>query len=153
MERIASASLVALVSLGGLLLQPPPAPADDRAAAGRAVRQIEDELTQAAVAGDTAALDHILAPDFFGVDADGIAETKSAVIERYRARAVQVEDLRQSGVVVRVYGDTAIVAGLNTVKARSADGRDLSGGYRFLHVYQKQHGRWQLIAGQGSRPH
>jgi len=50
---------------------------------------------------------------------------------------------------VHVYGDTAIVTGLNTTKG-TFKGKDTSGAYRFTDVFVKRDGRWQVVATRAS---
>ena len=51
---------------------------------------------------------------------------------------------------VRVYGDTAIVFGLETEKS-TIHGKDMSGQHRFTDVFVKRDGRWQAVASHLSR--
>ena len=46
---------------------------------------------------------------------------------------------------LRVYGDTAVVHGLETEKS-SYKGKDTSGQYRFTDVFLKRDGGWHAIA-------
>ena len=50
---------------------------------------------------------------------------------------------------VHVYGDTAVVTGLNTIKS-TLNGKDTSGAYRFTDVFVKRDSRWQVVATQAS---
>ena len=49
-----------------------------------------------------------------------------------------------------MYGDMAIVLGLETEKSK-IHGKDMSGQYRFTDVFVKRDGRWQAIASPLSR--
>jgi ketosteroid isomerase-like protein len=50
---------------------------------------------------------------------------------------------------VQVYGNTAVVTYGSTDKG-TYKGKDLSGKYRWMDVFVKHKGRWQLVAGQGT---
>jgi ketosteroid isomerase-like protein len=60
--------------------------------------------------------------------------------------AFDVDDL-----AVRIYGDTAVVTGRSSPKGRTAKGEPIRGQYRFLRVWVKRGGSWQVVAFQGTR--
>jgi hypothetical protein len=51
-----------------------------------------------------------------------------------------------------VSGATGLVFGSETAKWHYRD-RDLSGSYRFLRVYTRQQGKWQILALHLCAPH
>lgn len=122
-------------------------PATDDAGA---VRESEAKLVQAAFKGDGRALGEIVAENFFAVDADGNRETRATILNRFRTNPWHVTSFQQQNLEIHLYGETAVVTGVDRVQARDAGGQDRSGAYRFLHVFQKRNGRWWLIAGQGT---
>ncbi|MDE3135951.1 MAG: nuclear transport factor 2 family protein [Acidobacteriota bacterium] len=144
--RAAVIFLAALVLLWVAL--PRLQPASDDAGT---VREMESRLAQAAAKGNAKALDGIVANDFFAVDADGNPETRSTVLDQLRTNPWNVQAFQQQDLEIHLYGQTAVSTGVDRVQARDASGRDRSGVYRFLHVFQKRNGRWWLIAGQGAR--
>jgi ketosteroid isomerase-like protein len=54
-----------------------------------------------------------------------------------------------SEMVVRVYGDTAVVTARAEVKGTDL-GEDFSGPYRFTRVWVKRNGEWQAISYQAT---
>ena len=122
-------------------------PATDDAGA---VRETETRLVQAALKGDAQALGGIVANDFFAIDANGNRETRTTILDRLRTNPWHVASFQQQDLEIHLYGETAVVTGVDRVQARDAAGRDRSGAYRFLHVFQKRNGHWWLIAGQGA---
>ena len=44
---------------------------------------------------------------------------------------------------VRIYGEAAVITGRSTIKAK-VKGQDVSGEYRFTHVWIKRSDRWQV---------
>jgi ketosteroid isomerase-like protein len=144
--RAALIFLAALVLLWVALPRLHPA-ADD---AGT-VREMEAQLAQAAAKGNAKALDGIVANDFFAVDADGKPQTRSTVLDQLRTNPWHIQSFQQQDLEIHLYGQTAVATGVDRVQGRDAAGRDRSGVYRFLHVFQKRNGRWWLIAGQGAR--
>jgi ketosteroid isomerase-like protein len=144
--RAAVIFLAALVLLWVALPRLQPA-ADDAGA----VREMESRLTRAAAQGNAKAVDGMVASDFFAIDSDGNPETRDTILNRLRTNPWRVKSLQQQNVQIHLYGETAVATGVDQVEARDVAGRDRSGVYRFLHVFQKRNGRWWLIAGQGAR--
>ena len=116
----------------------------------QAVRQAEQQFTQASAQGDVHALSLILASDFIATDAKGKRENRTQVLDGFRSTPWRVESLRQENVQIRFYGPTAVVTGTDLVTARNAAGLDRNVSYPFVHVFRKRGGQWYLIAGRGS---
>jgi ketosteroid isomerase-like protein len=126
----------------------------------REVRELEAQLNRAIVAGDRGFFERVLAPEFthtshtgnFKTRAEWMAESKfaSAKDEPKTGKTsyvvFDVDDL-----AVRIYGETAVVTGRSTPKGRNAKGEPLRGQYRFLRVWVKQQGQWQVVAFEGTR--
>ena len=103
-----------------------------------------DEWARALGERDEAALDRIMSPDFvFAYPFEG--DDKEQFIADVLAREVQVESLKGHDVTMRVSGATGLVFGSETANWHYR-GRDLSGPYRFLRVFTKQQGGWQIVA-------
>jgi len=124
--------------------------------AERDVRELEDQLVRAAIRGDRAFFERILADDFthtshsgvFKTRAQWLAEDKAGDREAAGARyeAIEVDDL-----AVRIYGDAAVVTGRTTPRGRNAKGEPITGQYRFLRVWARRQGQWQAVAFEGTR--
>jgi hypothetical protein len=135
---------------------------DDRQdpAAEREVRELEGRLSRAVVSGDRAFFERALAADFthtshagkFKTRAEWMAEDKfenrpgQPQTGKTTYEAFDVDDL-----AVRIYGDTAVVTGRSTPRGRTAKGEPMRGQYRFLRVWVKRDGRWQVVAFEGTR--
>jgi ketosteroid isomerase-like protein len=132
---------------------PPVAPAQ------REIRELEAQFARAVVEGDHAFYERVLADDFthtshtgvFKTRTEFLAENKFAEKEpsgtgRTRYDAYDVDDL-----AVRIYGDTAVVTGRLSPKGRTAQGQPITGQYRYLRVWVKRQGRWQVVAFEGTR--
>jgi ketosteroid isomerase-like protein len=124
------------------------------------IRELEAQLSQAVVTGDRAFFERVLAEDFthtshsgkFKTRAEWMAENK---FENQQGKpqagktiydAFEVDDL-----AVRIYGETAVVTGRSTPKGRNAKGEPIRGRYRFLRVWVKRSGSWQVVAFEGTR--
>lgn len=113
-----------------------------------AVREVEARLSRASALGDTQALSQIVAKDFFAVSRSGKPENRQALLDLYRTSTWKVVSFRQGSIQVHLYGETAIVTGVDRVRTRDRAGHERLDSYRFLHVFEKKDGRWQLISGQ-----
>jgi hypothetical protein len=51
---------------------------------------------------------------------------------------------------VRIYGDTAVVTGINVLK-ETLRGRDIGGTFRFTDTFVRRGGAWQCVAGHSSK--
>ena len=144
----AIAALVILFSLAGSGQAAGRQAASDNKAE-REVMQIDTERAEAYVHGDTAALDRILADDCTYVHPNGRVETKAEVITGFKAGDRKYLSIERDDVVARVYGNTVVLTGRNTIKA-IYQGQNYTVQNRFMRVYVKQQGRWQLAAHQAT---
>lgn len=119
----------------------PPADADESA-----IRQMNDDYVRAFLACDVARFRGLLAEDFVGVLADGRVIDKAGFLEQAAARP-DARDLRLHDVVIRVYGDSALVGA--AVSYRRADGTGVR--TRYTSVYLRRGGRWSIVWVQWTR--
>ena len=154
MRRIIPSVAMACLAAAALAASGPP-----EADAGREIRELEALFGRAVVEGDHAFFERVLADDFthtshtgvFKTRAEWLAEDKSGGRGdvqggRTRYEAYDVDDL-----AVRIYGDTAVVTGRTSPRGRNARGQPIVGQYRFLRVWVKRRGSWQVVAFQGTR--
>jgi ketosteroid isomerase-like protein len=128
--------------------------------AEREIRDLESQLSRAVVEGDRAFYERVLADDFTHTSHSGQFKTRDQWMaeNKFENRqgkpepgktyyeAFDVDDL-----AVRIYGDTAVVTGRSTPQGRTAKGEPIRGRYRFLRVWVKRGGRWQVVAFEGTR--
>lgn len=95
-------------------------------------------------------LDQILADDYILTDSDGNLETKAQLLTWLKSGEMVFISAVGEGMKVRVYGDAAVVRGLNTEKSRNK-GKDTSGQYQWTDTWVKLAGRWQCVATHASR--
>ena len=120
--------------------------ADDKAA----ITKMEQEWPVAFVKKDTAKMLSLGTPDCWFTDSTGqivalkdfVADVKSG---GYTVTSMHIDDLK-----VRVYGDSAVVFGLETEKSRYK-GKDSSGQYRFVDTWLKRDGHWLCAASANTR--
>jgi len=122
----------------------------ERLSAEQEFKKLEREIGQAWAKRDVASYDQILADDYTWTDFDGIVWTKAQDLETLKSGEVVVTFYEVDDWKVRVYGDTAVVTGRNTIK-ETWKGRDTSGQYRYTDTWVKLAGRWQLVASHTSK--
>ena len=116
----------------------------------RHLRDIEEQLAKAWVAGDRAFIEQVLADDWSVTDLTGRVLTKAQVLEEaFAANDRRVVSMRITGIGVRAFGDWAIVTG-RTDAAGEYLGEAVTVTLRFTDVFVKRDGRWQAVASQAT---
>jgi ketosteroid isomerase-like protein len=139
--------LAALVALGGSS----PASAQGTAGAEQEIREMERQWNTARVKADVATLDRILASDWTVTHGDGSIDTKAGYLADLKSGARKFSaDVQEDQLTVRVYGDTALAAGLSDSKV-TYRGKPSGGALRFTRVYVKRDGRWMMIVSHATR--
>jgi hypothetical protein len=125
------------------------------ASSEQSVLETERAWSQSAVSGDTATLERILGDELSYGHASGNIDTKTSYIGRIKSGAQKyvslVYDAGQPA-EPRVYGDTATLVASATVTSLT-DGKPNTKHLRFLHVFVKHGGQWQLVAHQSVELH
>jgi ketosteroid isomerase-like protein len=108
------------------------------------VRRMNSEWVTALVQRDTATLARIMARDCtftYPLEGDGTEQ----FIADVGSGDLNVESMTRDNVEVRVFGQTAVLTGVDTAKWLYK-GHVIEGYYRTIHVYAERDGRWQLVA-------
>jgi ketosteroid isomerase-like protein len=113
------------------------------------VLEVDTQRADAYVNGDVATLERILADDVTYVHPTGKVETKAEVIAGFKKQDRKYKSIKRDDVVVRIYGNTAVVTGRNTISAEY-QGKNYDVQNRFTRVYVKQADGWRLVAHHGS---
>jgi hypothetical protein len=114
------------------------------------IEALHEQHRMAALKGDPGFSEKYLAADYLGSGADGRLITKEQEIQMLRSGAVKYEAIDERDVQVRVYGDTAIVSALASVKM-SVNRKPVMGDHRVTFVWVKQEGNWKLTSFQATR--
>src|SRR5882672_9230536 len=110
------------------------------------LRQMNDEWVKALVRRDGETLNRIMADDFvFTYPLEG--DDRDQFISDVVSGDLLVEYLNREHVTVRIWGQTAMVTGLDSAKW-IYQGREFVGQYKIVHVYSYRDDRWQLVAVQ-----
>lgn len=118
----------------------------------QAVCSLQHEWMQAWVDQDLETLDRILAPEYALVVSsmpEQLVTRKQwmSMLSRYTAQAFHYESM-----IVRVFGNIAVVSSLGTAKGGQIDGADRSMTFFLTDVWQKSSGQWRVISRSSSIP-
>lgn len=122
---------------------------DSTAAVASELRDIENQLAAAWVAGDRSVHERVLAEDWSVIDAQGRIRNKAEVLEEMFRPGERALSGRIDEVHVRPYGDWAIVTGKTHVAGRY-EGNEINVTLRFMDVFRRSEGHWQVVASQAT---
>jgi len=114
------------------------------------IKQLMQKWADALMKSDHAAIDQIESADWMLTDPEGMLVSKAQAEASLKSGTMKFESFKFDELNVRVYGNTAVVHGLQTRKS-SYRGKDTSGQYRSTDVFVKRNGRWQAVAAHVSR--
>ncbi len=104
---------------------------------------------RAIVAADTSVLDALYLPEFAYIGPGGVVRDKAEQIRSLASGAVDVLEGRSDDVSVRIYGDTAILTGRFTGRARVSDD-EFSFHERYSTVWIRDGSVWRLALEHGT---
>ena len=137
--------------VGFLLLSVSPALAQADGKAEQEIRAMEKLWNESRVRADVAALDRLLADGWTVTHGDGTINTKAEYLADLKSGDRKFfGDVKQDDFSVRIYGDTAIAAGISDSKVEYK-GKPSGGALRFTRVYVKRDGRWVMIVSHATR--
>jgi ketosteroid isomerase-like protein len=105
---------------------------------------------QAQIHSDRAGLEKALADDWVLANSAGKTQTKQDFIAESMAPGSSVEPYTVQDETIRVWGDGATLAGLVDYKGKS-EGKPFQVRIRFVDVWRKKDGRWQVVYTQAAR--
>jgi ketosteroid isomerase-like protein len=117
--------------------------------AEQALKVAEHQWTEAFKNRDKDALNRILDDRFIFTDDKGQVFSKTEYIDA-AMQAIKVESYSLDDMTVRVFGDSAVVAGRWAGKL-TIDGKNASGAFRYTDTFVKRLGRWRAVASQDTR--
>lgn len=121
-------------------------------AAGMAAKEqqlvdLEAAWSKAITAKDTAAISSIVADDWMGQNDSGKMQNKSGFLADIKSGAMSAAKMTNRDVNVRIMRGIAVVQGADDEKS-SYKGKDTSGAYTWMDVFEKRDGQWLAIASQ-----
>jgi len=109
------------------------------------VSALERSIEQATMRGDVAYLDSVYAPSFRFKHSTGTLEERGQRLAALRARRDTVFARDVDSLDVEVHGDIALSTGRIHVRQQSSDPRWREYTIRYVRVYVRRAGRWQLL--------
>jgi ketosteroid isomerase-like protein len=122
---------------------------DPTADAAQTILQIERDIMAAIRNKDADSLAPILADDFiyrthFGAEAD-----KAAFLESISSFPVEILSLRGDELKVNVYGEVAVLTGVQYAEARPPEGEAEESAVAFTDIFVRRDGRWLMVLAYG----
>ena len=145
MKRIALILLLALAATSLAFGQMPAKATDEQV-----ITKMENDWAAALVKADMAFISNIEAPEYMFSAPDGSLSNKTQSDAMISSGAVKIASFKIDDLQVRIFGDTAVVHGLETEKS-SYEGKDTSGQYRFTDVFVKRNGTWKAVTTHASK--
>ena len=113
------------------------------------VLTVERAWTDAHLRGDVQTLEAIMAFDYVKIQPDGSLSDKPATLASYQPEQRAWELAQGDEYDVRIYGDVAVVIGRWTARGIN-NGQRFDYAARFLSIYVRRDGRWQMVAEQST---
>jgi ketosteroid isomerase-like protein len=117
--------------------------------AEQTIKDIEKELLDALLKGDASASEKYMADSYIFTAPDGMVIDKARAVADLKSGDLKIESSKLEDLKVTIHGNTAIATARSTDKGKYKN-TDVSGQFRWTDVFVNQHGKWQLVAGQGT---
>jgi len=115
----------------------------------REIVDMERQSKEASLRRDSEFSLRTLAEDYVAITPLGQVTTKQETISARRSGQLRYEAMNITDMVVRVYGDMAVVTARADVKGHQL-GEDFSGPYRYTRVWVRRNGQWQTVSYQAT---
>lgn len=148
MRRVLVMAVLCLLATSAWAQDPTPMQSPSQPAAQDAkqeLKQLTEQYIAALKGKDTATLERIWADDLTFINPDGVLLTKAQRLANIQSGATRFDSIEPTSRTVRVYGDTAVINGLTTLKGHYS-GKRHGGQYRTTQVLVRRDGQWQIVA-------
>ena len=115
----------------------------------REVLEMERQAREASLHRDADFSQKTLAEDYVAITPLGQVTTKQDTVSARKSGQLRYDTINVTDMVVRVYGDTAVVTARADVKGHQL-GEDFSGPYRYTRVWVRRTGHWQAVSYQAT---
>ena len=115
----------------------------------REIVDMERQTKEATLHRDAEFPMRTLADDYVAITPLGQVTTKQEALSARRSGQLRYESMNITDMVVRLYGDTAVVTARADVKGHKL-GEDFSGPYRYTRVWVRRNGHWQTVSYQAT---
>ncbi len=115
-----------------------------------ALAEAAEAYEHAQIAGDRAALERLVAPDYRLINSDGQEESRQQLIDSWAAEGFDPEPVEVRDPVAHIWSDGAVLGGRVTLRGLNR-GTPFSVELRYVDVWRLRDGRWQVVLGQAVR--
>jgi ketosteroid isomerase-like protein len=115
----------------------------------REILEMERQAKEASLRRDVDFSQRTLAEDYVAITPLGQVTTKQDTVSARKSGQLKYDTINVTDIVVRIYGDTAVVTARADVKGHQL-GEDFSGPYRYTRVWVRRTGHWQAVSYQAT---
>jgi len=150
MKKTISLIVFVLINIGFAPAQGAKEKADDARKTEQIILGLESQGRDATLKNDVEANDRLLADNWMNINPDGSVTTKSKLMELLKDGSFKIMSIDVDEVVVRLFGDAAVVTGRSTTKRAGQGSEVIARQVRFTRVYAKNKGKWQVVSAQNT---
>lgn len=121
----------------------------DAAAKTQAILDLEREIMTAIRNKDAATLQPLLADDFVYRTHFGAEASKAEFLKSVAAFPVEIVSIHGDELKANVYGETAVITGVQRAEARLPEGGLEDSAVAFTDVFVRRDGRWLMVLAYG----
>jgi ketosteroid isomerase-like protein len=121
----------------------------DPSAETQAVLDLEREIMTAIRNKDAATLEPLLADDFIYRTHFGAEANKAEFLKSVAAFPVEITSIHGEELKANVYGETAVITGVQHAQARVPEGVLEESAVAFTDVFVRREGRWLMVLAYG----
>ncbi|HET6181007.1 MAG TPA: nuclear transport factor 2 family protein [Candidatus Sulfotelmatobacter sp.] len=113
------------------------------------IKQLEQDMGDATIAGDIDKLNQLYADDWTTVGSSGEVTTKTLLTD-FKSFHDKLEWFENGPIDVQVFGNVA-VACARVKEKRTRDGKDTSGEFVWVDLLENRAGKWVVVRSTGAR--
>jgi ketosteroid isomerase-like protein len=114
------------------------------------VKQVEQTMGSAMMAGDVDKLNQIYADNFATIGSDGKLVTKEVLLTDFESFHDKLKWFENGPMDVQVFGNVAVAQG-SVKEKRSRNGKDTSGEFAWMDLLEKRAGKWVVVRSAAAR--
>jgi uncharacterized protein (TIGR02246 family) len=112
------------------------------------LKTISQQWLDAYQKSDATFLKNLYADDYFVVEPDGAITTRAEDIESVTAKKFVLKSATMSDFKCRMMGENSACVTAMLKLTGTAEGKEFSGDYRALDVFEKKDGKWMAVVSQ-----